>query len=158
MVNGVAISRMPCLSDIDTLFEGRVDSDKVCDCMLPAYYEMFKSNPDEFTRLNQGDMNGLSPETKDSLYTLFTNCVAPYVLDTTFRMHLSEGSLANFKAHLAQKLRSKSKVNGINADSLASCITNRLNGKITILQFIGAAELDDSAIQQVNAASPAPHR
>jgi hypothetical protein len=158
MVNGVAISRTPCLSEINALFEGRVDSNKACDCMLPAYYEMFKNDPAELTRLNQGDMNGLSAATKDSLYSLFTHCVGPYVLDNTFKMHLSASSLARFKAHLAGKLRSKSKFNGIDADSLASSITDRLNGNITILEYIGAAELDDSTIQRLNAPSLAPHR
>jgi hypothetical protein len=68
-------------------------------------------------------------------------------------MHLSEGNLANFKNQLARKLRSKSKFKGIDADSLASRVMDRLNGKITILEFIGAAELDDSIIQQLKTSS-----
>jgi hypothetical protein len=149
MVNGVAISRKSCLSEINVLFEGRVDSNKACDCMLPGYYEMFKNNPAELRRLNEGDISALSARTKDSLHNLFTHCVGPYVLDTTFKMHLSGSDLASFKAHLAGKLRSKSKFNGINADSMASSIADRLNGNITILEYIGAAELDDSTVQRV---------
>src|ERR1700761_3611556 len=146
MVDGVAISRTPCLSEINALFEGRVDSNKACDCMLPAYYEMFRNNPAELTRLNQGNMTGLSAATKDSLYSLFTHCVSPYVLDTTFKMHLGGSSLASFKSHLAGKLRAKSTFNGIDVDSLAASIIDRLNGNITILQYIGATDLDDSTI------------
>jgi len=148
MVGDVAVSRTSCLSDINVFFEGRVDSNKACDCMLPAYAEMFKNNPAGLTRFNQGDMSGLSAATKDSLYILFTHCIRPYVLATTFKMHLSGTNLASFKAQLAKKLRSKSRFNGFDADSLASSITDRLNDKITILQYIGARELDDSTIQQ----------
>jgi hypothetical protein len=158
MVDGVAISRTSCLNEINTLFEGRVDSNKACDCMLPVYYEMFKNNPAELTRLNQGDMSALSAATKDSLYSLFTHCVGPYVLDTTFKMHLTGSNLASFKTKLAGKLRSKSKFNGIDADSLASSIVDRLNGHITILEYIGAAELDDSTLQQLTAPSLPPRR
>lgn len=158
MVDGVAISRTPCLSEINALFEGRVDSNKACDCLLPAYYELFKNNPAELKRFNQGDMTGLSPTTKNSLHLIFTHCIAPCVLDTTFKMHLSGSSLESFKVQLAGKLRSKSKFNGIDADSLAASITDRLNGNISILQYIGAAELDDSTMQQLNTPSLAPHR
>jgi len=41
-------------------------------------------------------MCGLSAATKDSLYILFTQCIRPYVLDTTFRMHLSGSYLASY--------------------------------------------------------------
>ena len=148
------ISRASCLSDINAIFEGRVDSNKACDCLLPAYAEIFKNDSEELTRYSQGAVDSLSASVKDTLYTLFTHCVTPYVLDSTFKMHLTGSSLARIKSRLAAKLRSNPKFDGTNTDSLASILADRLNGNITILQFLGVRELDDSSMQRLTTPNP----
>ena len=45
IVGNVHIDKRSCVSAMNTIFGNSVDSSKLCDCLIPSFYNIIKSDP-----------------------------------------------------------------------------------------------------------------
>ena len=44
VIDGIHTPRKPCISVVNELFGAGIDSSKVCDCLIPKFYELVKDD------------------------------------------------------------------------------------------------------------------
>jgi hypothetical protein len=140
ILGGMPISRTPCLSVVNELFGKGVDSNKACDCLLPAYYQLVKDDPEELTKFDYTGIHMLPGTRNDQVNQLFTECIGNHIVDSTYIMHLPEAYASRFRQQLADRLRSDPTYKSYNPDSLASCVISRLNDRFTVSDYIGLSQ------------------
>lgn len=104
MLGGTAISRPPCLGVVNDLFGKAVDSNKVCDCLLPAYYELVKNDPEELTKFDYIGIHPLPGTRNEQINQLFTECIGKHIVDSTYTIHFTERFTSRFRELLVSIL------------------------------------------------------
>lgn len=136
IVNGHHVDKAPCMYAINELFGRGIDSSKMCDCLIPKFYELVKHDPSKSKKFKEMGFFQLEGEGNDSLSRLFANCASQNIADSTFRLDLEK-----FKEPLLKRLKDSLAVytefQSYNIDSLANCLLQNLNGKLTINEYFG---------------------
>jgi hypothetical protein len=136
IVDKIHIPRKPCINVVNEMFGKGVDSSKVCDCLIPAFYNFIKKDATLVERFKQSDgFFKLEGSMQDSAILLFANCVRPNIIDTNFKFQLTpEYSLA-FKDKLKKGFALRNEFKNIDAETFSNCIVEKLNGNITIGEY-----------------------
>lgn len=136
VVDNIHIPRNPCINVMNELFGKGVDSSKVCDCLIPQFYSLIKTDSTLRERFKQSDgFFKLEGSLQDSAILLFANCVRPNIIDTNYKFQLTpEYSLA-FKEKLKKGFALRKEFENIDAETFSNCIVDRLNGNITIGEY-----------------------
>ncbi len=140
ILGGMPISRTPCLSFVDELFGKGVDSNKACDCLLPAYYRLVKDDPEELTKFDYTGIHMLPGHRNDQVNQILSECIGNNIVDSTYIIHLPEAYANRLRQQLADRLRSDTTYKSYNPDSLASCVVSRLNDRLTVPDYIGLSQ------------------
>ena len=82
IVAGHRVDTEPCLSAMNQLFEGAVDSTGVCSCIIPKFYELIKGDTTKMQNFEEMGLFPLEGEANDSTMELFAGCVSANVIDT----------------------------------------------------------------------------
>jgi len=136
VVDKIHIPRKPCINVINEMFGKGVDSSKVCDCLIPQFYNLIKKDSTLVERFKQSDgFFKLEGSMQDSAISLFANCVRSKIIDTNFKFQLTpEYSLA-FKDKLKKGFALRIEFKNIDAETFSNCIVEKLNGNITIGEY-----------------------
>ncbi len=136
VVDNIHIPRKPCINIVNEMFGKGVDSSKVCDCLIPHFYNFIKNDSTLVERFKQSDgFFKLEGPMQDSAILLFADCVRPNIIDTNFKFQLTpEYSLA-FKDKLKKGLALKNEFKNIDSETFSNCIVEKLNGDITIGEY-----------------------
>ena len=150
VINNIHIPRKPCINIINELLGKGVDSLKVCDCLIPKFYELIKHDSALVEKFKQSDgFFKLDGSMQDSAILLLANCVRPNIIDTNFKFHLTpENSLA-FKEKLKKGFALRDEFKNIDAETFSNCIVERLNGNITIGEYFSDDYLEVPKIKKI---------
>ncbi len=136
VVDKIHIPRKPCINAINEMFGKGVDSSKVCDCLIPQFYNLIKKDSILVERFKQSDgVFKLEGSMQDSAILLFANCVRPNIIDTNFKFQLTPEYLLAFKDKLKKGFAFRKEFKNIDAETFSNCIVERLNGNITIGEY-----------------------
>ena len=146
-VGGRPVSRIGCLGAMNDLFGPSVDSSAACNCLLTGYYELVKSDSAELATFYEIGAHPLPGARNEQFQRLFVQCIRDHIVDTTYQLPPSHQMLEQVRQQLAERMRTLPGYSSGRADSVADCMVNRLDGRITVLQFIGISSLSDSAVE-----------
>jgi len=147
-IAGHRINSKPCIGAIHELFSHAVDSTKVCDCFIPQYYEIIKTNSETVEKLYAGFFI-FEGEKKDSLEKILKNCVTNNIIDTNYKPDLEKFRSVFVRQFNDSLIRNPDLVNKVNADSFCNCVIQRLNGRLTIKQFYSNNYYDADSAQEI---------
>ena len=147
MLGGTAISRTPCLGVVNDLFGKAVDSNKACDCLLPAYYELVKNDPEELTKFDYIGIHPLPGTRNEQVNQLFTECIGNHIVDSTYTIHFTERFTSRFRELLVERLRTDTVYIHYDPDSLAQCLVSRLNDHLTVSDYIGLSAWEKDKVK-----------
>jgi hypothetical protein len=137
VVDGIHIPKEPCISAVNGLFGKGVDSSKVCDCLIPQFYDLIKHDTLLTEKFKQyQSIFKLEGQLSDSTALLFASCARVNILDTNYKLHFTREAEVVFIEKLKKGFRLQPGFSTINTDSLSSCIVKKLNGNVTIKEFL----------------------
>ena len=152
VINNIHIPRKPCINTLNELLGKGVDSSKVCDCLIPKFYQLIEKDSvlvEEFKQ--SGGFFKLKGAMQDSLILLFASCVRPNIIDTNFKFRLTpENSLA-LKDKLKKACQLRTELKNFDAESLSSCFIEKLNGNITIGEYFSEDYFEVPKIKKIAA-------
>ncbi|MES1249105.1 MAG: hypothetical protein ABUL46_00400 [Chitinophaga rupis] len=149
VLGGSPISREPCLSVVGDLFGKAVDSNKACDCLLPGYYELVKNDTEELSKFNYSGIHMLPGARNEQVNALFARCIGKHIIDSAYKMHLTPPYATRFRQLLADRIRTDTLYQGLDADSVAQCLVDRFNDHITVAEYLGLTTWTDSTVKVV---------
>jgi hypothetical protein len=130
-IAGIRVDKEPCMSAMNELFGSGLDSSKMCECLLPQFYELIKHDPlltREFRQTGYFTLEG-------TLNDLFGICASRHITDTNATIQLTAFKKP-FLDRLKDSLARKPHLQPYNLDSLSECLFEALNGKITIKEYL----------------------
>jgi hypothetical protein len=136
IVANIHIDRQPCISAMGELFGKGVDSSKLCNCLIPQFYELIKKDSTlvEQFKLSPGFFT-LKGSMQDSLSSLLASCVKQNILDTNAIFILTPEFQSALKNKLKKKIEEKNLDGRIDPDKFSNCFIEKLNGDITIRDY-----------------------
>jgi len=136
IIDGVPVSKGPCISATNELYGRSVDSLKVCDCMIAKFYELIKDDSLHLQLFKEKGIHQLEGAANDSLILLYRNCALENLIDTTVKLHLSHELRIKFKQKLQEKFDSFTPRKNLNTESLCDCVIDSLNDNITVKEYL----------------------
>lgn len=136
VIDGIHTPRKPCISVMNELYGAGIDSSKVCDCLIPKFYELVKDDSLQLAKFKEVGLHGLEGEKHQKAIPLFENSLRENLLDSSYKLHLTGLYLTGFKRKLRQELDSLDIPNHYNKDSLADCIIDKMNNNITLAEYL----------------------
>jgi hypothetical protein len=128
------IDKQPCVSGINELFGSGVDPTKMCDCLLPKFYQLIKDDPVKVEKFKEVGFFTLQGNAQESAIQIFRDCVVDNIVDTAHKLDLEK-----FREPFLQKLKDTlstiAEMNQVNIDSLSNCIMQGFTGNITIKEY-----------------------
>lgn len=134
VVAGHHVDKQPWLFAMNELFGRSVDSSKLCNCLIPHFYELIKNDPSSMKKFEEMGFFKLEGALNDSAQSLLANCVRQNIIDTSFRIDM-EKFKGPFLKRLKDSLEHCPEFRTFNQDSLANCFFQSLKGNITIKEF-----------------------
>jgi hypothetical protein len=111
---------------VSDLFGKGVDSNKACDCLLPGYYELVKDDAEELTKFDYSGIHMLPGARNEQVNALFAECIGNHIVDSVYKMHLTEPYANRFRQQLADRIRTDTLYKGLDADSVAQCLVEHV--------------------------------
>jgi hypothetical protein len=105
VVAGHHVDKQPCISGMNQLFGKGVDSSKMCDCLLPKFYQLIKNDPAKVQKFEAMGFFKVEGSARDSATKIFRECVLENILDTSYKMDIQQ-----FKEPFLQKLQDSIKI------------------------------------------------
>ncbi|RYE57356.1 MAG: hypothetical protein EOP48_05970 [Sphingobacteriales bacterium] len=148
VIAGHHVDKQPCVSGMNELFSTGVDSTKMCDCLLPKFYQLIKDDPKKIKKFEEVGFFTLQGNAKDSATQLFRDCVVEHIIDTSYKLDMKKFK-EPFLLKLKDTLSNMSGLNNVNIDSLCNCVMHRLDGNITIKEYFAEDYLTVEKIKNV---------
>ncbi len=150
VVGEIHIEKEPCTNAVHELLGKGIDSSKVCDCLIPSFYNLIKNDSSLVQKLR--DSNSffkLEGTMNDSFALRFEKCVKENILDSDYKMKFTPQFALVFKSKLKQELNLQKNIYNVNIDSACNCIVDKLNGNITISEYFSGDYSDIPRIKQL---------
>jgi len=148
-VDGHQVSLLPCKSGIHDLFGNGVDSIAMCKCLLPKFYELIKDDPDKVDHFKEVGFFKLEGPSNDSAISLFRDCVLSNILDTNYKISISQyfkaSMVSKFKGQLDQSIQ----LDSVQFGNLMKCVFENMDGKITIKEYFADAYSKNGKINTI---------
>lgn len=146
VIDGIHTPRKPCISVMNELYGAGIDSSKVCDCLIPKFYELVKDDTLQLAKFKEVGIHELEGEKNQKVIPIFENCLRDNLLDSSFKLHLTGVFLTGFKTKLLQGLISQNIPNNYNKDVLSNCIIDKMNNNVTLGEYLAA---DYSKVEKI---------
>ena len=134
IVEGHHVDKGPCMYAMNELFGRGVDSSKVCDCLIPKFYQLIKDDSSKMKKFEEMGFFKLQGASNDSATLLLGRCVSQNITDTSAKLDLEKFREPFFKK-LKDTLPFYPEFQGYDSDSLANCFFESLAGKVTIKEY-----------------------
>jgi hypothetical protein len=148
-VEGHQVSLLPCQSGINELFGSGIDSVGMCKCLLPKFYQLIKDDPDKINHFKEVGFFKLEGKPNDSAILLFRDCALSNLLDTNYKIKISQ----YFKASLVNKFKdqfeSKIQLSTIQYEDFMKCVFENMDGKITIKEYFADDYTENDKIRKI---------
>ena len=132
----VAVSKSSCAYGINSLVPGAVDSIKVCECLLPAFYTLVKDKPALMDQFRENKSFFTLPDSLQHIYEQqMATCIRENILDSNAVIVFSPGNAAKFKHIIKQGLESRKEFANLNTEAVSNCMVEKLNGHISVLEY-----------------------
>lgn len=148
VIDGIHTPRKPCISAVNELFGAGIDSSKVCDCLIPEFYELVKDDSFQLAKFKEVGIHVLEGEKNQKTIPIFDHCLSENVLDSSQNLHLTGVYLTGFKSKLAEGLNLLNMPGNYNKDSLSNCIIDKMNNHITLAEYLAP---DYSKVEKIRA-------
>lgn len=135
IIEGRHVSKAPCLYAINELFGRGLDSVKMCDCIIPAFYEMIKHDSSKMEKFEKLGFFQLEGPANDSLIHFFADCARKSILDSELKVNTSQFAQSIIIDKYKKQFDSVFQFKDVESDSLIRCVLNELDGKLTIKEF-----------------------
>lgn len=134
-VDGHYVSIKPCISGMHQLFEQAVDSSKICDCLIPKFYQLIKHDPTKMQKFKELGFFTLEGSLNDSATLLLQNCIIQNLLDTNYKIRLHKFNREEILKKFQNQIDLMPELKNIYSDSFIGCVFDNLDGKITIKEY-----------------------
>jgi hypothetical protein len=149
VVDGHHVSLIPCRSAMNYIFGKAIDSSKMCNCLVPKFYELIKDDPSKLKKFEELGFFTLEGKANDSLALLFKECAINNIADSNYKIKLNQF----YKAALTKKFRdqfeAEAALNGLDYERYLKCVFDSLDGKMTIKEFLADDYLKIDKIRPV---------
>ena len=149
IVDGIHTPKKPCVNLINEMYGSAVDSNKMCDCLIPTFYDFVKRNPSQLEKFKQIGLYVLSPDSNAKFIPLFENCLRRNLLDSNHILQFNGIYLQGLKEKLRQALDSVGTLKNYSATLVADCIADKLNGHITVAQYLSPNYFNTDRMKQI---------
>lgn len=152
IVDGHHISKGPCIYAMNELFGKGIDSVKMCNCLIPEFYEMIKQDSSKIKKFEELGFFPLEGAANDSLINLFADCARKNILDSTYKVHTGQFAQNAIISKYKNKFELIPEFKGLASDSLFKCVMNELDEKLTIKEFFakdstGQKKIEDAILK-----------
>jgi hypothetical protein len=148
-INGIQIDRTPYLGLVNQMFGESVDSNKTCDCLLEAYYDIIQHDSSKLEAFRKSSLFIIDSVTSNSVHAAFARCVLSNIRDTAYKLKFSGTFMQVFLQELKSELKNYPEFKGFNADTIANCISSKLDGNITIKEYYKEDTLTTSKFKPI---------
>jgi hypothetical protein len=136
VIDNIHIDRQPCVTTINELFGKGVDSVRICNCLIPEFYTLIKSDSSLVERFKQSnEFFKLEGARQDSLIQIFATCVKANIIDSAYKFNLIADNRLAFKNKLKVGFRQRKEFEKIDPERLSNCITDKMSENITLGEY-----------------------
>lgn len=146
VLDGIHISRKPCISAMNELLGKGVDSSRLCDCLIPGIYEIVKEDSVQLEKFKETGAFNTGEDFNERFAPLMENCIRGAFIDSNAVFQITGDYATVFKKKLKLQLDSMSDTNQYNTELLADCIIDKLNGNITLAEYLAPDYLENKKI------------
>jgi hypothetical protein len=134
IVAGHHVDKGPCMYAMNELYGRGIDSSKLCDCLIPRFYELIKNDPSKTKKFEEMGLFQLDGPLNNGVIVFFGECASKNIADSSFKLNL-EKFKEPFLKKLKDSLSTYKQFRNYDFDSLAKCYFENLNGKVTIAEY-----------------------
>ncbi|MBN8860530.1 MAG: hypothetical protein J0H29_19215 [Sphingobacteriales bacterium] len=149
VINDIHIPRKPCISAINEIFGRGVDSSKICDCLIPKFYDLIKEDTVLIKRFKSEYFFVLNGGLQDSAMVMYADCIKTNMVDSSATFYLTPQYSGMLKEKLKKAVSSRIEFNHVDAEKVSSCIVDRLNGQITIGEYFSEDYLEVPKLKKI---------
>ena len=136
-VDVVESSKKSCISATNEVFGGTVDSVKTCDCLIPGFYNLIKSDSAELEKFKETGIRELSKSNQAKFSLLYKNCILGNIIDTNGTINMNSAIKKQFKNKLKDSILSRfGYLIEAKFDTICNCIVEKLNNHITVKEYL----------------------
>jgi hypothetical protein len=136
LFNGIRIPKKPCISVMNEMYGKGIDSLKICDCLVPAFYEFIKNDSTHLQKFKDVGMHLLEGTLVGKFQLIYNNCVLENIIDTTYRLRFTGVNKDKYLKLFRDSLMMKRVQLPRSLDSLSICIIEKLDSSLTIKETI----------------------
>jgi len=137
VVANIRIDKKPCISAMNSIFGNSVDSSNLCDCLIPEFYNIIKGDSQLIEKFkSSGGFFKLEGALNDSAQNMFAGCVKKNLLDPNHIFYFAPETKLIFKEKFKKAFAAQPWAKEIDIDLASDCIVEKLNGNITITEYL----------------------
>jgi len=134
-IDGHQVSLLPCKNGMNEIFGRGVDSVGMCKCLLPKFYQLIKDDPDKIEHFKEVGFFKLEGKSNDSAILIVRDCVLSNLLDTNYKIKISQYFKASIVDRFKGQLDSTIKLNDLQFRNFMKCVFENMDGRITIKEY-----------------------
>jgi len=146
VIDGYHFPKAPCVSAMNEFFGKGADSSKICDCLLPGFYQLIKHDAALVHKFRQTGVYKLESTLNDSAGQILRNCVVNNILDTNYYINLRKFK-EPFLERLNHQVRTMPDWQVIDIDRYNSCLERFFDLQMTIKEYFAE---DYTKIDKIN--------
>ena len=136
VIDNAHIDKKPCITIINQLFGKGVDSTKLCECLIPEYYQLIKSDSTLVEKFKRStEFAKLEGPRQASLVQIFASCVKANIIDSNFKLNLIADYKLAFKDKLKTECQQRKEFNKIDPERLSNCVVDKFAENVTIGEY-----------------------
>jgi hypothetical protein len=113
-----------------------IDSLKICDCLVPAFYEVIKNDSTHLRKFKDVGMHLLEDTLAEKFQVIYNNCVLKNIIDTTYRLRLTGVNKGKYLKLFQDSLMEKRIQLPISLEAVSRCFIEKLDSSLTIRESI----------------------
>lgn len=119
---------------MNELYGRGIDSVKICDCLIPAFYETIKNDSTHLVKFKEVGLHTLEDTLAEKFQPVYNSCVLENIIDTSYRLRLTgiykDKFLKQFRDSLMEIIPQNRQ------EALTNCFLEKLDSSLTIKETI----------------------
>lgn len=134
---------------MNEIFGGGIDSVGMCKCLLPKFYQLIKDDPDKIDHFKEVGFFKLEGKSNDSAILLLRDCVLSNLLDTNYKIKLSQYLKPAMVNKFKEQFESNIQSDKIQFEDFMKCVFENMDGNITIKEYFADDYAENDKIKKI---------